>query len=56
MPARHSSRYEYDYSKMKNTKRQVIVRLGAYLGKYRLCLLLALLLSIAGNMLALVGP
>jgi len=41
---------------MKNTKRQVIVRLGAYLGKYRLCLLLALLLSIAGNMLALVGP
>jgi len=41
---------------MKNTKRQVIVRLSAYLGKYRLCLLLALLLSIAGNMLALVGP
>lgn len=56
MPARHSSRYEYDYTKMKNTRKQVIVRLGAYLGKYKLLLLLALLLSVAGNMLSLVGP
>ncbi len=56
MPARPGGRLIYDTSKMKRTKKQVIIRLGAYLGKYKFHMLLGLVLSIAGNMLALVGP
>ena len=56
MRARPRGRSVYDITKMKRTRKQVIIRLGAYLGKFRFHMLLALILTIAGNMLSLVGP
>ncbi len=43
-------------TKLTRSRRSIIVRLGAYLARHRWLLLLAFLLMVASNILALVGP
>lgn len=42
--------------KVKHTKRKMLLRLWNYIGRNRLMLLLAMLLSVVGSLLALYGP
>lgn len=56
MSARPKGASLYDLTKMKKTKKQVIIRLGAYLVEYKFLLVFALILTIGGNMFSLVGP
>ena len=52
----HSDLERQSFSDKKQTKGMILKRLWDYLGKNRLLIVLALFLSVAGNLLALYGP